>query len=83
MPGMGTPSPLGAAIAKLRKSRGLSLQALTDKTGIPRSTINGLELGRQRSLALPALVRLADALGDTSGRLVRVASSLPSSRTAA
>ena len=54
---------LGEEIKRLRVQHGLSQQALADKAGLSRIYIAKLEAGERISPSLPALERIARALG--------------------
>lgn len=63
----------GAAIRKLRLSRGWSLAALSQQSGVPISTLSRVELG-QNALNYDKLMRLCRALGvDLEGLVAREA----------
>ena len=61
----------GTAIRKLRLARGWNLATLSDKTGIPISTLSRVELG-QNALKYDKLMRLCQALEvDLEGLVAR------------
>lgn len=63
----------GAAIRKLRLSRGWSLAALSEQSGVPISTLSRVELG-QNALNYEKLMRLCQALEvDLEGLVTREA----------
>ena len=67
----------GAAIRKLRLTRGWSLQQLGEASGVPISTLSRVELG-QNALNYDKLVRLCRALEvDLEGLVTREAESAP------
>lgn len=67
----------GAAIRKLRLSRGWSLAALSEQSGVPISTLSRVELG-QNALNYEKLMRLCRALEvDLEGLVTREAESAP------
>lgn len=67
----------GAAIRKLRLSRGWSLAALSEQSGVPISTLSRVELG-QNALNYEKLMRLCRALEvDLEGLVTREAEAAP------
>ncbi len=67
----------GAAIRKLRLSRGWSLAALSEQSGVPISTLSRVELG-QNALNYDKLMRLCRALEvDLEGLVTREAETAP------
>ena len=67
----------GAAIRKLRLARGWNLATLSERTGVPISTLSRAELG-QNSLKYDKLVRLCQALDvDIEGMVARDAGGMP------
>lgn len=67
----------GAAIRKLRLSRGWSLAALSEQSGVPISTLSRVELG-QNALNYEKLMRLCRALEvDIEGLVTREAETAP------
>jgi transcriptional regulator with XRE-family HTH domain len=60
----------GLAVRKLRLAKGWTLSQLSDKSGVPLSTLSKLELG-QVSLSYEKLVRLCRALDVDLERFVR------------
>jgi len=68
----------GAAIRKLRLTRGWSLATLSHESGVPISTLSRVELG-QNALNYDKLVRLCRALEvDLEGLVTREAETAPS-----
>jgi len=63
-------TPLRVEIRALRKSKGLSQQALADAVGTGRETVNRLENGQQKSVDLDVLEGLARVLGVSPGALL-------------
>lgn len=59
---------LGAALAEIRRDRGLTQEALSHATGVHRNYIGGIERG-ERSPAVATVAVLADALGVSMGEL--------------
>ena len=55
----------GERIRALREQRGLSREALAEKTGLSAVYIKKLETGERSSPSLPALASIAKALGVT------------------
>src|SRR5262245_37666756 len=55
----------GARIRELREKCGLSREALAKKTGVSAVYLKKLEAGERTSPSLPALARIAQALGAT------------------
>jgi transcriptional regulator with XRE-family HTH domain len=67
----------GAAIRKLRLSRGWSLATLSEQSGVPISTLSRVELG-QNALNYDKLMRLCRALDvDLEGLVTREAETAP------
>jgi transcriptional regulator with XRE-family HTH domain len=58
-----TPTTFGAALKKLRESRGLTQAALAYAADLAASTIFAAEQGRLRDPKWSTVQRLADALG--------------------
>lgn len=52
---------VGAKVREVRKSRGLRLREVSERSGITLSMLSRIELG-DRELGVPALIRLARAL---------------------
>jgi transcriptional regulator with XRE-family HTH domain len=57
---------VGMTIRKLRRQRGLSQCALANTSGLSRTYLSGVEMGK-RNLTLQTLSRLGDALGVSTG----------------
>ena len=55
----------GERIRGLREKRGLTREALAEKTGVSAVYLKKLEAGERTSPALPTLARIARALGAT------------------
>ena len=55
----------GKRIRELREKRGLTREALAEKTGVSAVYIKKLEAGERTSPSLPALASIARALGAT------------------
>ena len=55
----------GERIRELRQKRGLTREALAEKTGVSAVYIKKLEAGERTSPSLPALASIARALGAT------------------
>lgn len=53
---------MGYRIKKLRERNNMTQQDLSDKSGISRAIINGLETERLTNTSLKTLKKLADAL---------------------
>lgn len=70
-------SPLGQALADLRRERDLTQEALSLSTGIHRNYIGGIERG-ERKPTVETIAVLADALGVSLGELFSRADSLGS-----
>lgn len=60
---------LGAAIRRVRKSKGLSQEELAQMAGLDRSYLGGVERG-ESSIALVPLLRVAAALDTTVATLM-------------
>lgn len=58
-------------IKKLRKERGLSIQALADYANIDRSSLSRIESGHATGIYFTTLCRIAEALEVPPGELVR------------
>jgi transcriptional regulator with XRE-family HTH domain len=55
---------IGQTIRKLRQERGMTLQELTDRSGVAMSSIVTIEAGRRKAGGtVDTLLRLLDALG--------------------
>ena len=63
-------SPLGFKVRNIRRSKGLSQQALADASGVSISIIGKLERGFKQDVNSQTLQRLASGLGCTATRLV-------------
>jgi transcriptional regulator with XRE-family HTH domain len=59
---------LGAALAEIRRDRGLTQEALSHATGVHRNYIGGIERG-ERSPTVATVAVLADALDVSMGEL--------------
>jgi transcriptional regulator with XRE-family HTH domain len=68
---MPEPSVLGRRLRAFRQRAKITQQALSAKTGIPRTTIAQVESGLQSTVSLENAIKLADALGITIDALVR------------
>lgn len=67
----------GVAVRKLRLSKGWTLQELSDKSGVPLSTLSKLELG-QSSLTYDKILRICSALDIDPGlSILQQASAAP------
>jgi len=66
----------GAAIRKLRQARGWNLAMLSERSGVPLSTLSRMELG-QNGLSNDKLLRLCQALDVDGDGLVREAEAPP------
>jgi transcriptional regulator with XRE-family HTH domain len=55
----------GARIRELREKRGLTREALAEKTGVSAVYLKKLEAGERTSPSLPALAAIAKALDST------------------
>ncbi|MFD9047621.1 helix-turn-helix domain-containing protein [Streptomyces zaomyceticus] len=53
----------GAAIRKIRMSRGIQIADLARRTGISRSYLTRLEIGVRRNMRPPTYTALREALG--------------------
>lgn len=53
---------IGQRVAQARKESGITLKQLSDATGINKSTINQIELGKQNA-TIDTLCKIATALG--------------------
>jgi transcriptional regulator with XRE-family HTH domain len=65
-----SPEQLGQVIIRLRAVKGLSQQALATRAKVTQGYIAQLETGTRRNPSLPALKRLAKALGVDVGELL-------------
>ncbi len=73
-----TLAQIGAAIRKVRESRGLSIEALAGEADLHTVSVSRIEGGTQ-NLTWQALSNLADALGLEMIDLVRLAGDQPHS----
>ncbi|HKI86410.1 MAG TPA: helix-turn-helix transcriptional regulator [Thermoanaerobaculia bacterium] len=71
-----TLAQIGAAIRKVRESRGLSIEALAGEADLHTVSVSRIEGGTQ-NLTWQALSNLADALGVEMIDLVRLSSGQP------
>ena len=60
---------LGRAVRAVRVERGLSQEALADRSGMHRTYVGGIERG-ERNLAYENLLKLAEALGVPASELL-------------
>ncbi len=60
----------GRRVSNLRRTRGLSQEALAEKAELHRNYVGGIERG-ERNVGLRNVVRLARALGVTTSELVK------------
>lgn len=63
-------SGLGARIRTLRERSGLSLDDVTEKTGIAKANLSNIETGSHLNPTLNTLERIASAIGCKVGDLV-------------
>lgn len=63
---------LGEAIRRRRKSQGMTLAVLSERSGVTLGYISQIETGKNAP-SLPTLKRLADAVGCPMAMLVREA----------
>lgn len=63
-------TPLRVQIKELRTAKKWTQQELADRAKVTRATVNRLENGRQSSIDLAVLERLAGALGVAPGLLI-------------
>lgn len=54
---------MGYNIAALREKKNMTQEELSEKSGVSRSIVSGLESGRTKQTTVKTLERLADALG--------------------
>ena len=54
---------MGFKIGECRKEKGMSQQELSDRSGVSRSIISGLESGRITVTSTGTLLKIANALG--------------------
>lgn len=59
----------GKRVRELRRTRGLSQEALAEKCGIDRTYLSGIERGR-RNVALRNIVAIAQSLGVSISELM-------------
>lgn len=64
---------LGEAVKAMRKSKGLSQEALADAAGIDRSHMGKIERG-ERNVTLLNVLKIATALDSSASELLREAS---------
>lgn len=67
---MAEPSRFGIRLKQLREREGLSVYQLSVKSGVPRTSIYGVEEGTRAGLSTESSARIARALGVTIDRLV-------------
>ena len=67
---MGT-TTIGEQVRRRRMALGLSLRQLSARSGVPPSTIHGIERGHQTSPAIDTVSALAEALGVSVATLLR------------
>ena len=60
---------MGYGIREVRMSRGISQSELSEKSGVSRSIINGLETGRTSVTKTDTLLKIAHALNVTVDEL--------------
>jgi DNA-binding Xre family transcriptional regulator len=58
-------------ITRLRKGRGMSIQALADYANMDRSSLSRIESGKVASITFETLCKIAEALEVPPGELVR------------
>lgn len=54
---------LMSRLRALRKAEGLSVQAVADRTGIPRAVLAKIDLGQRQGVTLDEASKICDALG--------------------
>jgi transcriptional regulator with XRE-family HTH domain len=67
---MSNPSAFGLNLQALRRQRGLTQAALSERSGVPTMVISHYETGVKQYANVPNLCKLADALGATTDALV-------------
>jgi transcriptional regulator with XRE-family HTH domain len=65
-----SPRRLATVIKKLREAQGLTQEQLAKKAGLSQAYLSQLEAGDKKHPSLPALKRLARALGVPVGELL-------------
>jgi transcriptional regulator with XRE-family HTH domain len=63
-------SPITLRLREVRKDRKLTQAELSERSGVPQSTISRIEAGETGSISLANLERLADALGVNAALLI-------------
>lgn len=54
---------MGYRIKEFREKKGMTQEELSEKSGVSRTTISGLESGEDRAVSSKTLLKLATALG--------------------
>jgi transcriptional regulator with XRE-family HTH domain len=67
---MGEPTKFGERLKRLRERAGLSIRQLSERSGVPRASLHGVENGTREGLSTESSARVARALGITIDRLV-------------
>jgi transcriptional regulator with XRE-family HTH domain len=67
---MAEPTRFGRRLKRLRERAGLTIPQLSARSGVPRTSIHGVENGTREGLSTESSARIARALGITIDRLV-------------
>jgi transcriptional regulator with XRE-family HTH domain len=67
---MSEPTKFGKRLKRLRERAGLTVYQLSARSGVPRTSILGVENGTREGLSTESSARIARALGITIDRLV-------------
>ena len=67
---MAEPTRFGRRLKRLRERAGLSVPQLSARSGVPRTSLYGVESGEREGLSTESSARIARALGITVDRLI-------------
>ena len=67
---MAEPTRFGRRLRRLRERAGLTVAQLSARSGVPRTSLHGVEAGTREGLSTESSARIARALGITIDRLV-------------
>jgi transcriptional regulator with XRE-family HTH domain len=67
---MAEPTRFGRRLKRLREHAGLTVSQLSTLSGVPRTSLHGVENGTREGLSTESSARIARALGITLDRLV-------------
>ena len=63
-------TPITLRVRELREAKGWTQEALADRAGLRRATVNAIEGGRTKGVDFATLEALAKALGVDAGYLI-------------